>query len=214
MHQMDIYEVMDLIEKENTINIAHPPMAKWLLSVYDAMSQNADPEKPFFYLGGPMRNYPHFNFPRFNEVAGKLRAQGYNLVSPAELDDPVAMQQALASEDGQDKRIVDAAGTFLERDVVICAMPTCQGAIFLEGWERSDGAALESYVEDRLGKAVYTYEEDETGSPCITLIDRDTALSAARVSYAFNAVWESVLPTAEDEAFAELSLRNGYEGAR
>ncbi len=41
------------------------------------------------YLAGPMRGLPLFNFPAFADAAAKLRAQGYDVFSPAERDEQV-----------------------------------------------------------------------------------------------------------------------------
>lgn len=40
------------------------------------------------YLAGPMSNIPQFNFPAFDDAAADLRARGWDIVSPAELDRP------------------------------------------------------------------------------------------------------------------------------
>src|SRR5437870_314007 len=66
----------------------------------EVISTSGDPDRPFWYLGGPMTGIPQFNFPRFQEVADILRSNGYNLVTPHELDDPETEAAALASRDG------------------------------------------------------------------------------------------------------------------
>ena len=52
------------------------------------------------YIAGPMTGIPQYNFPEFDRVATLLRAMGYDVVSPAELDDPVDRAAALQSIDG------------------------------------------------------------------------------------------------------------------
>jgi hypothetical protein len=153
------------------------------------IAQSGDPDEPFWYLGGPMTGIPQFNFPRFTEVAGRLRAMGYNIVTPHELDDPDTEAAALASADG-----APGSGSangekwedFLSRDVVIVSLPTCQGGIFMEGWHRSSGAKLESYNIDRLKKSVYEYD-DSTGEIVLTLIDRDSRLKQLEITDAVEA---------------------------
>lgn len=154
-------------------------MQTWLTNIVEVCERNADMSKEFLYLGGPMTHYPQLNFPRFNEVAKILRARGYNIVSPSELDDSEAEIAALASLDGEDS-IYGGFGwsDFLARDIVICSMPYCLGAIFIEGWENSEGASLESYVIDRLGKPCYVYD-DSSGTPILTVVSRDEALRHA-----------------------------------
>ena len=160
----------------------HTNMADWLAAVYDVSREKGNPDEPFFYLGGPMTDMPKFNFPAFDAAAADLRGRGFNLVSPAELDSPQARAAALASPDGSEARIDGMSWSdFLERDVVICSMPNCQGGIFLPGWEGSEGATLETFVLDRLGRKLYAY-----GSPLIP-IDRDAELAKAAVHQATEA---------------------------
>lgn len=153
----------------------------WLNAVYDLSASTANPGRPFFYLGGPMSGLPQFNFPEFDRVAAKLRAAGHNIVSPAELDSPHDRAAALVSQDGADVKVMDKGWEdFLMRDVVICAMPTCRGGIFMPGWEDSEGASLESYVLTRLHKKMYAYhdmttDQDRYGFSLLP-IDRDRAL--------------------------------------
>lgn len=151
-----------------------------LASIMETISRSGVPDEPFFYLGGPMTGIPQFNFPRFHAVADRLRSElGFNIVSPAELDDPETEKAALASPDG-----APGSGSangqkwedFLSRDLVICALPTCQGGIFMEGWHRSSGANLESYVLNRLKKSVREYS-DELGEIELTEIDRDSRIT-------------------------------------
>jgi len=119
------------------------------------LAGSANPDEDFFYLGGPMTGIPQFNFPAFKQAAEVLRANGYNLVSPAELDDPETAAAAMQSADGapgSGSANGETWSTFLARDVIICALPTCVGGIFLPGWEFSSGAKLEMTVLDSLGK--------------------------------------------------------------
>lgn len=105
-----------------------------------------------FYLAGPMSGIPQFNFPLFLRVAASLRAQGYEIVSPAEIDDEVDKNAAIQSTDGNpDKRTGKLCndktwGDFLARDVKLLADGGIGGIIFLPGWEKSSGAKLEATV--------------------------------------------------------------------
>jgi hypothetical protein len=85
-----------------------------------------------WYLSGKMSGLPQSNVPMFNRVATSLRAQGFDVVSPAELD---------AVEDRKSKK---TWGDFLSRDVKVLADGGITGIIFLPGWEDSDGARLEA----------------------------------------------------------------------
>lgn len=123
------------------------------------------------YLAGPMTGYPQFNFPAFADAARVLRAQGIEIISPAEMDEELGIAgQALASTDGKlvDGKIAgNTWGDLLARDVKIVA-DTVDGIAVLPGWERSKGAKLEITVALLAGKAVYQYH---TGAG-ITELDR------------------------------------------
>jgi Domain of unknown function (DUF4406) len=115
------------------------------------------------YLSGPMSNIPQFNFPAFYAAAEELRKQGWEVVSPAELDDQEDKGAALLSTDGDvnDRTIVKKTwGDFLARDVKLLADEGIKGIIFLPGWEKSKGARLEAYVGLNLGFVYYEYDPD------------------------------------------------------
>jgi Domain of unknown function (DUF4406) len=115
------------------------------------------------YLAGPMTGYPQFNFPAFYEAASKLREQGYEIVSPAELDGPeitkVALKSTTGKLDANGKIAEQTWGDLLGRDVKIVA-DTVQGIVFLPGWERSKGARLEAYVGLLCKHEFYRYTGD------------------------------------------------------
>lgn len=101
------------------------------------------------YIAGPMTGIPQYNFPEFDRVATLLRAMGYDVVSPAELDDPVDRAAALQSIDGsvQTKSGFGKSwGDFLARDVKLIADDGIEAIITLSGWEKSRGARLETFV--------------------------------------------------------------------
>ena len=76
------------------------------------------------YLSGPMRGYPDSNYPRFNEVAAKLRAAGHEVYNPAEITQPFEVRKH-----------------FAEYCDYICRQAD---AIFmLDGWSVSQGANIE-----------------------------------------------------------------------
>ena len=100
-----------------------------------------------YYLAGPMSGYPQFNFPLFHAVAAKLRASGYTIVSPAEMDSAAVQKAALASKtgalDAHGKIAGETWGEILARDVKLVA-DEIDGIIFLPKWEESRGAPLEA----------------------------------------------------------------------
>ena len=112
------------------------------------------------YLAGPMTGYPQFNLPAFEEAAKKLRAAGYDVLNPAELDDPRIREIALASGDGSMTPIIKHGvtwGDFLSRDVKVIADNGLHAVIVLPGWEKSRGARLETFIAAMMcGLPVFT----------------------------------------------------------
>lgn len=91
------------------------------------------------YLAGPMSGIKDLNFPLFNAEAARLRALGYTVVNPAEING------------GADELVACAAMTPAElkahwrkcmrRDIP--AMMACDGIALLPNWFKSKGAKLE-----------------------------------------------------------------------
>lgn len=116
-----------------------------------------------YYLAGPMSGRPQYNIPMFDAVASLLRAEGYDIVSPAEMDSETIREIALADSVADGKgRMVEKDGTvhtwgdFLKRDVKIVA-DVVDGIIYLPGWEKSRGARLEGFVAACSGKPIFEY---------------------------------------------------------
>lgn len=86
-----------------------------------------------------MTGLPQFNRPAFRAAAAVLRAQGYQVASPAELE-------------GDDR---DPWETWVRK--ALAMMLTCDAVVFLPGWRLSRGARLEHLVADELGMMRYAY---------------------------------------------------------
>lgn len=96
------------------------------------------------YLAGPMTGLPALNFPAFHAAAASLRASGYEVVNPAEINaDPNAGWNACMRAD-------------------IAQLVTCDQIALLPGWERSRGATIEARLAADLGmRRIYiTVETD------------------------------------------------------
>jgi hypothetical protein len=112
------------------------------------------------YIAGPMTGIPQFNFPAFDACAAWLRGDGYDVVSPAELDDAETRAAAMASKHGfiEDMRGHGTWGDFLARDVKMMADDGIEGIVVLPGWDKSKGARVETFVGNAVcGLPVYLW---------------------------------------------------------
>jgi len=86
------------------------------------------------YISGPMTGIPEHNFPAFNAEADRLRALGYDVVNPVDLN-PVEAQHSWHECLRNDlKELLD-----------------CDTIAMLDGWMDSNGAHLEMHVAHRVG---------------------------------------------------------------
>lgn len=84
------------------------------------------------YIAGPMTGLPELNFPAFHRAAANLRASGYDVVNPAEINsDPAKGWHACMRSD-------------------IAALVTCEAIALLPGFEKSKGAKLERHIAAQL----------------------------------------------------------------
>lgn len=87
------------------------------------------------YVAGPMTGYPEFNYPAFEEAAARLRAAGYDVVSPHEINSAGDLDHSW--------------DWFMRRD--IADLVTCDAVATLAGWATSRGAQLEVSIAKGLG---------------------------------------------------------------
>ena len=88
------------------------------------------------YVAGPMTGIPDFNYPAFNAVADRLRAQGYEVENPA------------------DHGIIEGAqwADYMAYDLTRLGL--CGMIALLPDWEKSQGARLEVLIAEKLGMTV------------------------------------------------------------
>ncbi|MDR5825850.1 DUF4406 domain-containing protein [Caballeronia sp. LZ043] len=89
------------------------------------------------YIAGPMSGYPGLNFAAFHAEAARLRALGFEVVSPAEVDvgpNPTWL-------------------TAMRADIKV--LVECDGIALLPGWEQSKGAQVEHAIARGLGMRVF-----------------------------------------------------------
>ena len=109
------------------------------------------------YLAGPMRGYPHFNFPAFFEAARSLRDKDYIVFNPAERDVKVHGDGIANNPTGDEAQATKDHGfnlrDALEDDTTwICRH--ADGIALLPGWEKSKGATAERALGLALGLEV------------------------------------------------------------
>lgn len=107
------------------------------------------------YVAGPMTYYPQFNFPAFDAAANALRDAGFEVISPAELDDPEDRARAMASPDGAPMHYTygKTHADFLARDLKIIA-DRIDAIVVLPGWSKSTGARIETFIGFAYGKPI------------------------------------------------------------
>ena len=109
---------------------------------------------PVYYVAGPMRGIPEFNFPAFDAATEELRALGARVFNPAERDREVGFDAKGMM--GTDAEL--AAANFNVREAFeadtsfICTEAT--HIYMLPGWSRSTGATAERALAIALGLTI------------------------------------------------------------
>lgn len=91
------------------------------------------------YISGPMSGYENLNFPAFYEAEDKLLAMGYDVISPARIEQPVKTWESCMRHD-------------------IAEMMNADAVVTLPGWRQSKGAQIEVALAKQLGMEVYEIE--------------------------------------------------------
>lgn len=101
------------------------------------------------YIAGPMRGYKDFNFPAFDTAEAKLKHEGWDTISPAQMDRDIGFDEL---KDVPTQEWIDDA---IARD--INAIMGCDAICLLDGWEKSTGANAEKALAEWRGIPVYLY---------------------------------------------------------
>lgn len=95
-----------------------------------------------FYVSGPMRGYSELNFPAFDEATHRGRMAGFGIISPAEEDRKLGLNEQ--TWDNSPQAIRDS----VERDcdaLLALRIEDGDGIALLDGWEKSTGAVAEVF---------------------------------------------------------------------
>ena len=129
-------------------------------------------EPPTFYICGPMRGIKEFNFPLFDEVARIARAQGFNIISPAEQDRKAGVKPPTDPEElARTKKENIIAKSSIAYDVgVILGLKKDRGdgLILLPGWTGSTGGRAEVALALWLGLKFKNSTLNDLSSPYVT----------------------------------------------
>lgn len=89
------------------------------------------------YIAGPMTGYPAHNADAFHVAVVTLRAAGYQVVTPIEVDrrvDPTFLHRTDTATPEQVARFQAAS---------MCELATCDGVAMIPGWRESRGTQQE-----------------------------------------------------------------------
>ena len=99
---------------------------------------------------GPMRSLPHYNAPAFESAAARLRAAGYEVVSPVEMDRAAGFDHYRDTATAAQVREFQAA--------FLATIAGSDGLALLPGWEKSEGVHWEIMRAIECGKPYVTVE--------------------------------------------------------
>lgn len=136
-----------------------------------------------YYIAGPMRGIPLYNFPAFDSAAEKLRSQGYEVISPADVDRRRGFDPALLPSPQNWTVVPDVLCLEEVVNEDLNLLETCDGIYMLPGWEFSTGATAEHAVAKWRGLDIkYAFKPValDIGVPCTPVIQTRVICLGAR----------------------------------
>ncbi len=92
------------------------------------------------YISGPMTGIDEYNFPAFRAAAEDLRARGFEVHSPVEMDE----ETGFVAPAGPTKlEYTPRYYQFLQRDMQLIGSGAVDAGVFLDGWVASRGSRAE-----------------------------------------------------------------------
>ena len=107
--------------------------------------------KKRIYIAGPMRGLPNYNYPAFNVVANRLRAEGWLVESPAEISERFGTADEIAADEACLAKLM-----MLEK----CIVTTCDAIYLLRGWENSVGTRDELAIALKMKMPIFLESEE------------------------------------------------------
>jgi nucleoside 2-deoxyribosyltransferase len=101
------------------------------------------------YLAGPMTGIPKFNFPTFEAWCVKLRAVGFEVLSPHEADPGETQRIAWTSETGDPAELPPGDGPLETALRNVEGVGGCDGVALIDGWHKSSGTVHEIATANR-----------------------------------------------------------------
>lgn len=107
------------------------------------------------YVAGPMTGKPLFNFPQFDMVSERLRAQGHAVTSPADLTRQTWDERGICFDPENPPTTHEATDYVLYMRNDLIAVMDVDALVLLDGWEKSRGASMEVAVGHMFRKKFY-----------------------------------------------------------
>lgn len=112
-----------------------------------------------YYISGPMRGIPEYNFPAFDHAAAWLRARNIDVINPADHDREIEPDIESKAHYAAGDATLNTDGPKFEQlirwDLEQISRDDCTGVVLLPGWENSTGAGMELDKALELGKEVW-----------------------------------------------------------
>lgn len=134
------------------------------------------------YIAGPMRGIERYNYPAFDAAAAELRAAGWEVYSPADMDRNAGIDAMTMPADTDWDKFPPGF------DVAACASRCLEGVLasgaiyLLPGWSKSQGARAEYSVACWTGKRVILPpgSEKDAGLNSPVLAEADALINGNR----------------------------------
>lgn len=172
------------------------------------------------YLAGPMSGIPEYNFPAFRSATVALRNDGYDVLSPVEMDEEQGLDPA-GFKDGD--LAPETYADVLSRDIRRIAETNVEAIVVLPGFERSGGARTEVAFGQALGLPILAYPSLEPVATAtkdsgeVRIRNADTGGEKGRKPQRMELLpWDALMELAEHFAqgalkYEDNNWRRGYD---